>query len=164
MLGVSRCMPSPSMKTTLALILLALVGASALLGSPWMRQQFELADLSTDSQQQISRHLEDGSLLVLRPDTAVDIEYSPQQRRLTVLTGGIYLEVAASDPRPLLLVTDHGTLAIHAAQLTLDRLPEQTQVSVQAGSAVLQSGGRQIHLGAADALSFDASGPVRPSP
>jgi len=159
MLQVCPCMRT-SMKTTLPLILLALVAASALLGSPWMSQGFDLADLRTTASQQLTRHLEDGSLLVLQPDSAVDVEYDTQQRRLTLLQGGLYVEVADDDPRPFLLVTEHGTLATRDGQLALVRKGGQSDVELQAGSAELDSGGQHVRLGPNQALRFDQAGPV----
>lgn len=148
------------MKTTLPLILLALIAASALLGSPWMSQRFDLADLRTTASQQLTRHLEDGSLLVLQPDSAVDVEYDTRQRRLTLLQGGLYIEVADDDPRPFLLVTDHGTLATQGAQVTLNRLPNQTWVKVLEGNIELDSAGQHLHLSIGHSSTFDRSGPL----
>ncbi|MDH0646129.1 FecR domain-containing protein [Pseudomonas sp. GD03858] len=150
------------MKTTLALILLALIAASALLGFPWMNQRFELADLRTSAQQELSRPLNDGSLLVLQASTAVDVEYDAQQRRVTLLEGGLWVEVAKGDPRPFLLVTEHGTLATHDARLSLVRLAGQTQARLLSGNAELDSAGQRVHVQGGQAIRFGAGGPLGP--
>lgn len=159
MLQVFPCMRTP-MKLILPLTLLALITASAMLGSPWMSQGFDLADLRTTASQQLTRHLEDGSLLVLQPDSAVDVEYDAHQRRLTLLQGGLYIEVAEDDPRPFLLVTEHGSLATHDGRLVLVRKAGQSSVSLQAGSAELDSGGEHVRIGPSQALQFDQQGPA----
>lgn len=150
------------MKTTLAVILLALVAASALLGSPWMSQRFDLADLRTTASQQLSRHLDDGTLLVLQANSAVDVEYDGQQRRVTLLEGRLAVDVADDDPRPFLLVTEHGTLATHDAQLSMARQGGAITAYLQAGSAELDSAGQRLPLQAGQSVRFDRSGPRTP--
>lgn len=150
------------MKTTLAVILLALVAASALLGSPWMSQRFDLADLRTTASQQLSRHLDDGTLLVLQANSAVDVEYDGQQRRVTLLEGRLAVDVADDDPRPFLLVTEHGTLATHDAQLSMARQGGAITAYLQAGSAELDSAGQRLPLQTGQSVRFDRSGPRTP--
>ncbi|QXI36591.1 FecR domain-containing protein [Pseudomonas xantholysinigenes] len=150
------------MKTALALILLALIGASALLGSPWMSQGFDLADLRTTAGQQLSRHLDDGTLLVLQANSAVDVKYDAQQRRVTLLEGRLAVDVADDDPRPFLLITEHGTLATHDAQLSLIRLGGETTANLQAGSAELDSAGHHLQLQTGQPVHFDRTGPRTP--
>ncbi|MFK3681397.1 FecR domain-containing protein [Pseudomonas sp. NPDC088890] len=149
-------------RLALPLAILALIGAAALLGSPWMNQPFELADLRTSNDQQLTRQLEDGSLLHLAADSAVDIEFDPVQRRLTMLQGSLSLHVSATDSRPFTLITEHGTLATQNANLKLERDAKRSHITLLDGSAELDSAGQRLHLNAGQQLRFDQSGPEHP--
>ncbi|WP_166882854.1 FecR domain-containing protein [Pantoea sp. Cy-639] len=152
------------MKSTLPLLLLALVGAAALLGSPWMNEGFELADLSTGTRQQLFHDLPDGSHLVLEANSAVDVEYDARQRRLKLLEGRLSVQVADDDPRPFLLATEHGILTTRDARFSVSRRADHSQVRLQAGSAELESASLRLPLAAGQSALFDHAGPTLRQP
>ncbi|MDF0729649.1 FecR domain-containing protein [Pseudomonas entomophila] len=151
--------PLPLRHLALPLAILALIGASALLASPWMGQGFELADLSTDSQNRVTRQLEDGSLLTLDASSAVDLTFDTAQRHLRLLKGQVLLEVAHGDTRPFRIETPQGNLRPLDAQVIVERLEEVTEVSVLQGRVELEGDGRHVSLERGQQLRFKARSP-----
>ena len=143
----------------LPLAIAALIGACALLASPWMGQGFELADLSTDSENRLTRQLDDGSLLTLDASSAVDVEFTAGQRHVQLLKGQVLLEVARGDTRPFIIETPQGTLRPLDAQLIVERLENLTDVTVLQGRVELEGNGRKLSLNRGQHLSFDADSP-----
>jgi len=149
----------PYPRLALPLAILALIGASFLLASPWMGQGFELSDLSTDSQNRLTRQLEDGSLLTLDNGSAVDLTFDRAQRRIDLLKGQLLLEVARGDTRPLFIVTPHGSLRPLDAKLIVERLQDSSEVTVLEGRVELTGNDRQRSLNRGQQLRFDGINP-----
>ncbi|MCK9609230.1 MAG: FecR family protein [Methylomonas sp.] len=61
------------------------------------------SDYHTAAGQQLSLDLEDGSRLTLNTDTALAVHFSTQQRRLELLRGEAYFEVAPNKHRPFIV-------------------------------------------------------------
>lgn len=139
--------------------IIALIAASVLLASPWMGQGFELADLSTDSQDRLTRQLDDGSLLTLDARTAVDVEFTRAQRRVQLLKGQVMVEVAKGDPRPFFVLTPQGSLRPLDARLIVERLEGVTEVTVLEGRVELEGPPGHLSLRRGQHLRFDGSTP-----
>lgn len=94
--------------------------------------------------------LADGSRLWLNTDSALDVDFDAQRRRLALYRGEILLE-AAADPRPLVLRGAHGRLvAAQAARFSLRQDADDSLLSVLEGRVLLQpADGASMHLLAA---------------
>ncbi|WP_342649021.1 FecR domain-containing protein [Pseudomonas sp. REB1044] len=151
-----------SLPLALPIALLVLVGASLLLASPWMGQGFDVSDLSTDSQNRLTRQLEDGSLLTLDNGSAVDLEFDRTQRRIHLLKGQLLLEAARGDTRPLYIVTPYATLRPLDATLIVERLQDSSEVTVLDGRVEFQGNDGRLSLNRSHYLRFDAQGHSTP--
>ncbi|TBU92897.1 FecR family protein [Phytopseudomonas dryadis] len=69
-----------------------------------------LADEVTASGEQRELQLSDRSRVRLNSRTALDIDFSPSQRRLFLRSGEILVETGHGDARPFLVETEHGSL------------------------------------------------------
>lgn len=122
-------------RTAVKVLTLALVsGTTATLGWRVLPWQGWLADQRTAVGEQRTMTLADGSTLHLNTDTAIDIRYDAQQRRIVLLRGELHIETAAmADTRPLHVDTEHGRLRALGTRFTV-RLAERTHVGVSQGA------------------------------
>ncbi|THF65589.1 DUF4880 domain-containing protein [Pseudothauera nasutitermitis] len=89
--------------------------------------------------------LADGSTLHLGTDSAVDIDYSPQQRRIVLRQGEILLDSAPdshSVPRPLLVATRHGLLHALGTRFTVRLQADATLLHVLQDRVALHPAGQ----------------------
>lgn len=79
--------------------------------------------------------LDDGSLLALNTDSAVDVFYSDTRRVLRLWSGEILVETAkhrggAADPRPFSVETAHGSVTALGTRFIVRQLADATEVTV----------------------------------
>ena len=138
--------------TRLGLLLMAGPLGIASQHVPW--QQWT-ADQRTAVGEQKHLPLPDGSQLLLNTDSAVDIAFSPSERRVTLLNGEVLISTA-QDPaaRPFIVETPQGTARALGTRFCVRINGSRTQVSVLEGrvqitpqllqhSAMLLAGERQ---------------------
>lgn len=139
-----------------SLALLAMVG---LLGSYSMQQGLMFADLHTASGERQHQRLADGSQIDLDSDSAVDLDFDPQQRRVKLLRGEILVEVAKDPARPFSVVTAQGSIRALGTRFLVEQLDDATQVTMLESATRIDAGGRSQTLNAGQRLRFDANGP-----
>lgn len=142
-----------------SLALLAMIGASTLLGSYSMQQGLMFADLHTASGERQHQRLADGSQIDLDSDSAVDLDFNPQQRRVKLLRGEILVEVAKDPTRPFHVVTAQGSIRALGTRFLVEQLDDATQVTMLESATRIEAGGRSQTLDAGQRLRFEASGP-----
>ncbi len=89
-----------------------------------------LADYSTRTGQQRTIELTDHSRIVLNTASAIDVDYSGGQRRITLRRGEILIEVARDPARPFVVETEHGSARALGTQYVVRRGVEDTTVTV----------------------------------
>jgi len=93
---------------------LLLVMATAGLAGGWLQSDWHqrlAADHSTGTGERGEVHLADGSLIELNTDSAVDIHFDDQRRRIHLLQGEIQVTTAADETaRPFLVTTGQGRI------------------------------------------------------
>jgi len=95
-----------------------------------------LAENKTPIGAQRSITLDDGSILMLNTNTALDVEYSNHQRLIKLYQGEVFITVAKDKTRPLIIATQHGTARALGTQFNV-RLIEDSENSTQV--AVVES-------------------------
>lgn len=106
--------------------------------APW---QSWAADYATRSGERRKFQLPDGSVLVLNTASAVDLDYSAQQRLVLLREGEILLRSAhavPADPRPLLLRTAEGSVQALGTYFGVRQLDARSRVAVIEGQVRLQ--------------------------
>lgn len=82
--------------------------------------------------------LADGSALMLNTDSAVEVHYTAAQR-LIVLTRGEAMVKTVSDPRPLLIRTEHGRFIALGTHFAVRLGADASQLSLQSGQVAIES-------------------------
>ena len=111
------------------LSLFVVIGAGALALNT-ATGDYLLADYSTRTGQQRTIELTDHSRIVLNTASAIDVDYSGGQRRITLRHGEILIEVARDPARPFVVETEHGTARALGTQYVVRRGAEDTTVTV----------------------------------
>ena len=123
------------------LLSLGIFGASGVLAwriseAPFV--QSLLADAATPVGERRRLSLPDGGVLVLNTDTAVNIVFNAQWRRIELLSGEIYL-ISGQDPldRPLFVQTRDGRAQALGTRYRVRQFETGSQVEVNEGSVAL---------------------------
>lgn len=147
-------------RTTTALGMAALILASALLGLPYWREEFALADLRTGSGQTHSERLADGSQLTLSADSSVALQFDENPHQIHLIAGQILLEAG---PTPLQVITPQTRIDAHDARLKVEYRHGSTRISQLTGSSRV---GDQLTLNASHQVQITDDGvePIQPTP
>lgn len=139
-----------------ALKALSLVGGLGLLGlggHALPLQQWR-ANQRTAVGEVRSSQLDDGSRLWLNTDSALDVEYTTELRRLMLYRGEVLVEVA-KDARPLWLETEHARLRAQGGSFAVRQYEGNYRVATYAGSLEIfgarqqaLTAGEEAHVGA----------------
>lgn len=125
--------------------------------APWQRV---LADASTGVGEQRTLHLDDGSVVVLNTDSAVDIDLAASTRLIAVRRGEILVttgdDAAAvarrGDRRPFWVQTPIGRLQALGTRFTVRLADDGARISVQEGAVALYpaAGGEAVPVAAGE--------------
>lgn len=74
--------------------------------------------------------LEDGSRVMLNSHSALAVEFSPEQRKISLLEGEAYFQVAHNPARPFVVATAHGVAKVTGTAFNVYAHPERTTVTV----------------------------------
>lgn len=152
----------PKRRQALRLGLLALAIPAGFLAwrqTPW---QSWTADLCTAVGEQKTDMLSDGTRLLLNTDTAVNLRYGADERRLILLSGEILVETgkgAGQEARPFRVETAHGMLLALGTRFSVRHFSGNTRVAVFEGAVQIRphaSAGAVI-LHAGEQITFSAS-------
>ncbi|SCB33793.1 FecR family protein [Rhizobium hainanense] len=118
------------------------------------------ADYYTDVGEVRSITLEDGTQVDLDTDTAIAVRYSAGERRIQLLRGQAFFDVAKNPLRPF-IVDDGGLSATalgthYSVQTSTGSLSQMVQV--EEGFVEVKTGGSDTVLGAGDTIAVDRSG------
>jgi transmembrane sensor len=124
---------------TLAVLLFAGSGTWGVWhASPWRRWS---ADVRTAVGERRTLHLADGTQLVLNTDSAVDIAYREDERRVRLMAGEVLITTAPdthTPPRPFLVETSQGTARALGTRYTVRQFDDGTHVSVYQGAVEIR--------------------------
>ncbi|SIQ44719.1 FecR domain-containing protein [Aquipseudomonas alcaligenes] len=145
--GVERRQALKALSIVAGVGLLGL-GGRALPWQQWQASQRTAVGEVRDSQ------LADGSRLWLNTDSALDVDFTAQLRRLTLYRGEVLVD-AADDARPLWLETAHARLRVQGGRFAVRQLDDGYLVSTQVGALEIL-GVRRQSLVAGQQAYFDA--------
>ncbi|MGE6825480.1 FecR domain-containing protein [Pseudomonas soli] len=146
--------------------MLLLGGLLAWAGAPSLSPTYWLADQSTSTGELRTLRLEDGTLLSLNSQTAVDIDFQGEQRLIVLHQGEISVETGHKDSRPLLVRTEEGRLRPLGTRFLVKREKAGTRLEVLQASVAAKpqhSGDEQVlREGQQVLMSADGLGSVSP--
>jgi len=149
-----------------------LATGAGLLASHTGTWQATMADYRSSTGEPCSVTLEDGTRLTLNTDSAVNLRFDANQRRILLVAGEIMIATrhgpGSTDPRPLLVTTAEGSIRSLGTRFTVRQHAERTSVAVLesavevspwagSGSALL------LHAGERTQFSRDAVEAPRPA-
>jgi len=110
------------------------------------------SDYHTAPGQQLKVSLADGSRLTLNTDTALVISFTPQQRRIELLRGEAYFEVASNKARPFIVDGGRADARAVGTAFSVAKRADDLRVSVNEGTvevsadsaSTLVNAGRQV--------------------
>ncbi|WP_175652893.1 FecR domain-containing protein [Pseudomonas sp. Marseille-P9899] len=143
---------------------LKVLGMLVAVGGTWLASEqvpyrAMLAQQRTGSGERRALHLEDGSQLHLNVNSAVDIHFDGQQRRVQLLRGEIMIQTA-KDPaqRPFIVHTEDGSVRALGTRFCVRQLDGRTRVGVLEDAVELRPldyPERVSRLNAGQQASFD---------
>jgi len=145
---------------------LATVGTAAWLGRDYTPVPAMLAQQRSSTGERRRFQLDDGSLVQLNSDSAVDSEFDAQRRLIILRRGEIIVNVGA-DPhthqvRPFWVQSRDGLMQAHSSRFLVRERDDGTLVAAQEGAVTLFPGARQTpasrSVQAGDQLLFTSSG------
>lgn len=116
-----------------------LVGSAAWVSRDLTGWQRWTSDLATTTGERRSIQLPDGTRLQLNTDSAVDLDFTPQQRLISLLRGEILVTCGTSSSAPLLVKTRHGLLEGIDGRFAVRQDSACTQLSVVSGNVAIHS-------------------------
>lgn len=175
---ISKAAPKPATAArrkaikTLALVLG--VGSTGL----WLARQAPswqaaLATHRTRIGERRELRLADGTVLWLNTDTAIDVDYTAEQRQLRLLRGEILIVTAhgrdtltgTGAPRPFSVLTPHGELRPLGTRFSVQLDATHTRLAVFGGAVAIQprqAGAATLTVTAGQQARFDAAGAMPP--
>lgn len=106
--------------------------------------------------------LEDGTRISLNSDTAIETRYSAHERRVVLLRGEAFFDVAKNPQRPF--IVDNNGLKAHALGTHYSvragdgSLPQEVQV--EEGEVEVKTTSGTARLGAGDVVTMDSDGAI----
>jgi transmembrane sensor len=129
-----------AVKQLAAVLVLGVTGVAAYRHSPW-----RAADHRTATGERRTVTLADGSTLHLNTASAVDVRFTPTERRLRLLHGEVFIETAREPGpyRPLRVETAEGVSTALGTRFSLRQLDGLSRLGVEEGAV-------EVHLQAVD--------------
>lgn len=148
--------------------LLATVGAATWLGRDYTPLPAMLAQQSSSTGEQRSFQLDDGSLVQLNSDSAIDSDFDAQRRLIILRRGEVIVNVGTDEnsvqPRPFWVQTRDGVMRAQSARLLARERDDGTLLAVQGGAVAVFPGSSLTFAGgsssvqAGNQMLFTASG------
>lgn len=124
----------------------------------YWQQGYLSADLSTSGGDWLDHHLDDGSLVQLDGDSAVDLHFDSKERRIELLRGEVLVDVA-KDPRPFVVVTPHANVRALGTRFTVERQHDATLVTMFESTTAINSAGQSLQLATNQRVRLTREGP-----
>lgn len=113
------------------------------------------SDLRTGTAERRTFRLDDGSTLLLNAESAVDLDFSTNQRRVQLLRGAVLAEVSKDTARPFVLTCPWGEAWLDGGSCLLSRQGHQAQVWAMSGELEWRTPQQSQRLSAGQGLTFD---------
>ena len=130
-LSPSRWHPVTIAATTLAVVVLFLVLLSF--------QRYLQADYVSSTGERRQLQLEDGSVVQLGPGSAMSVAYDPQMRRISILAGEAFFEVAPDVHRPFLVTSGQLEATVVGTAFNVHFSPTRSSIAVRQGTVRVSS-------------------------
>lgn len=137
-------------------------GVAGLAGGAWllMLPAHPLAQWRTARGEMRRLELPDSSVAELSSDTALDLAFSPKERRLRLLRGEAFFRVAADAARPFVVEATGGSTTALGATFGVACSQGGARVVAVGDAVAVQAGGVTARVGAGQCLRYRPEGPL----
>ncbi|MCD5979574.1 FecR family protein [Pseudomonas quasicaspiana] len=125
-------------------------------GVAWLNNPDWQADYHTGTGETRVVKLKDGSQLTLAARSAVDVDYSGNTRRITLLSGEALFDVVHDARRPFQVDASNVVIRVLGTSFDVARSETGIKVEVREGAVGVSANGSPYRLGAGQRLWFDA--------
>lgn len=125
-------------------------------GVAWLNNPDWQADYHTGTGETRVVKLNDGSQLTLAACSAVDVDYSGNTRRITLLSGEALFDVVHDARRPFQVDASNVVIRVLGTSFDVARSETGIKVEVREGAVGVSANGSPYRLGAGQRLWFDA--------
>lgn len=133
-------------------------------GTPWLKALSSLAaavclsfvlfkavtvwrfDYVTPAGEIQTAQMEDGSVITLNTDTAIDVDFSPEERLVRLERGEAFFEVARNPQRPFLVKAGVATVRVLGTGFAVRRENRRVTVTVEHGRVEVLSGNGSVEI------------------
>lgn len=151
----------PALAAAVAAVVLVPVGVVLVRGGAFPLGGTEAVMLMTNVGEIKQVSLADGSKVTLDTSTKVEVEIGRSRRTAHLLQGRARFEVVSADV-PFIVGTEGTSISTHGGTVDVQRIAEQDQVEVLAGTAEVRGTGADkaapVAVGAGEALTVDSAG------
>ena len=114
------------------------------------------ADLVTTTAELRSAELEDGSRIVLAPESAIEVDFANGERRVHLIEGEAFFEVESDPASPFRVVAGDTVISVLGTAFEVRRIGARESIAVQNGGVQVEVGsgppGSALRLGAGEWL------------
>jgi transmembrane sensor len=153
--------PAKRRKRPLALALTCAAGVAGIALFFGDISNFVLSDYVTRTGEMQSLTLEDGSRVELGPRSAIAVHFAPGSRRVTLLAGEAWFDVAPDPSRPFAVEAAGGTVTALGTSFDIALEQAQARVTVTTHRVKVASGGQEVIAKAGQETSFAPGAPAR---
>jgi len=158
--AVLRDSPDPQRRAALKMLgLLLVAGGSGYLLQSQVSWRSAFAEHRTATGEIRHMTLSDGTRLALNSNSAIDVRFTPQERRIRLLSGEILLTSGHDPVRPLIVETPSGDVQALGTRFSVREMDDGARVELYEGQLLINPRhGASVHMNAGDSLWFSASG------
>jgi len=144
--------------TAASVILLVALGGATWWERPFVLQNL-MADYATDRGERRTVTLPDGTVVLLDADSALDERFSPTERRITLLRGTAFFDIA-QDTRPFIVNAANGEIHDIGTRFDVGLVHDGAAVTLETGKVAItiDSGPQPIVLEPGQRVRFDRRG------
>lgn len=133
--------------------------ALMLAGGAWsLYRTHPFADYRTGVGERLTVRLPDGSRADLATSTALSLDDGPRVRRVTLLEGEAFFEVAPDTGRPFVVEAGGGSVTALGTAFSVAEADHRILVTVTQHAVSIDVGARQMRVGAGMQSAFDSDG------
>ncbi|WP_296322982.1 FecR family protein [Reyranella sp.] len=141
--------PSMRRRAAASLVAATIAACLALIFLPGLVIRFQ-ADHVTQTAEVQTLRLEDGSIVRLAPDSAIDVAFRAGERRVHLLKGEAFFEVRPDPQRPFRVVARDVETTVLGTSFNVRLMRDGAEVSVRSGLVAVDTKGRQERLEVGD--------------
>jgi transmembrane sensor len=104
------------------------------------------ADFHTQTAQRQAVTLQDGSVVHLDAQSAIALDFSPQQRGLNLLEGRAFFDITPDKSRPFVIAVGDVAVTVVGTSFDIQKLDESVTIDVRSGVVSVSAYGHQEHL------------------